>query len=80
MKWISQCPTCAGELTAEIVEKLLRGGNNIASIKVEAMVCHKCGEIVYDAATIRKLQKIREKLAQNQVADFALLGQAYAVS
>jgi len=62
MKWVSRCPICGGELAEDIVEKLLRGGGNVASIKVEARVCRKCGEIVYDAATVQKLQVIREKL------------------
>lgn len=80
MKWVSRCPTCGGELTKETVEKLLRGGNNVAALKVEARVCHKCGEIVYDIATIQKFQEIREKLEREDVADFSPLGKAYAVN
>ncbi|OGF57182.1 MAG: YgiT-type zinc finger domain-containing protein [Candidatus Fraserbacteria bacterium RBG_16_55_9] len=80
MKLISRCPICGGQLMKEDVEKLLRGGSNVASIEVRAGVCHKCGEIVYDAVTVRKFQEIREKLEQNEVADFSLLGKAYVVN
>ena len=80
MKLISRCPICGGQLTKEAVEKLLRGGSNVASIKVRAGVCHKCGEILYDALSVRKFQEIREKLERNDVAGFSLLGKAYAVN
>jgi YgiT-type zinc finger domain-containing protein len=79
MKWVSRCPICGGELAEDFVEKLLRGGRNVASVKVKARVCRKCGEIVYDAVTIQRFQAIREKLERNDVADFSLLGKAYAV-
>jgi len=77
MRWISRCPTCGGELTEETVEKLLRGGDNVASVKVEARVCHKCGEIVYDAPTIQRFQEIREELERNDVDEFSPLGKVY---
>lgn len=79
MKWINRCSICGGELAEDIVGKLLRGGGNVASIKVKARVCRKCGDIVYDATTIQKFQAIRETQERNDVADFSLLGKAYAV-
>lgn len=62
MKWVSRCPICGGELAEDTVEKLLRGGRNVAANRVKAVVCRKCGEIVYDAATVQKFQAIRDKL------------------
>lgn len=80
LKLISKCPACGSPLVREKVEKLLRGGNDVASITVEAGVCHKCGEIVYDAATVRKFQEIRDKLERKEVEDFQPVGKTYVAS
>lgn len=42
-----KCPICSGELVEKEVEKLIRGGNNTAIIKVKAEVCTGCGERLY---------------------------------
>ncbi|GJQ57929.1 MAG: YgiT-type zinc finger protein [Candidatus Scalindua sp. AMX11] len=42
-----KCPICGGELEEKIVEKLLRGGDNTAGLKVQAEVCLHCGERLY---------------------------------
>jgi YgiT-type zinc finger domain-containing protein len=39
MKPFERCPVCGGELENKLVEKLLRGGDNIVSVKVSAEVC-----------------------------------------
>ena len=43
MKPFEKCPVCGGGLENKRVEKLLKGGGNTVSIKVEAEVCLGCG-------------------------------------
>ena len=79
MKPFDKCPVCGGELVEKEVEKLLRGGVNTAVLKVNAEVCLQCGERLYSEDTVRRFEQIREKLANEDVAEFQLLGQTYQV-
>ena len=80
MKPFDKCPVCGGELVEKEVEKLLKGGVNIAVLKVTAEVCLQCGERFYLEETVRRFEQIRQKLAREDVADFLLLGQTYQVA
>lgn len=77
MKTFDQCPVCSGELVHKAVEKILRGGNHTAVVHAEADVCLHCGERLYATETIRRFEEIREKLADEDVAEFKNLGQSY---
>jgi len=79
MALVDKCPLCGSELVVEEVEKLLKGGKDVALVKVPAGVCKKCGEIVYEAETVKRFQEIREKLKKGQVAQFTPLGNSYKV-
>jgi len=74
-----RCPICGGDLVEKEVEKLLRGGNNIAVLKVKAEVCLECGERLYSASTIRLFEDIKRKLEQQQTEEFVPLGRSFQV-
>lgn len=78
MNLLNKCPVCGAALSIEKVEKLLRGGQNMAAITVEAGVCHKCGEMVFDADTVDRLERLRAKLNRNDVSDLTPMGNAYS--
>lgn len=80
MPWPSKCPLCGGEIVEKTVEKVLRGGNNTAILKVGAGVCLKCGEHLYTPDSIRLFEEIRRKLESGQVADLTLIGKTYSAS
>ena len=40
---LARCPVCGGELLEKEVEKLLRGGNHTAIVRVRAEVCLRAG-------------------------------------
>lgn len=73
------CPACGSPLFVKQVEKLLRGGADTASVKVQAEVCERCGERLYDSATIQLFEEIRSKLAHRQTSEFVPLGQSFEV-
>ena len=75
----SKCPVCGGEIVEREVEKLLRGGGNIASVTVLAEVCLHCGERLFSKETVVRFEEIRYKLARQQVAEFKSLGQSFQV-
>ena len=79
MKAFDKCPVCGGELVEKGVEKLLRGGIHTALVTVHAEVCLHCGEHLYSAETVKRFEKIRQKLERQDVADFQPLGQTYQV-
>jgi len=79
-KPFDQCPVCGGEIMEKEVEKLLRGGANTAVVKVHADVCLHCGERLYSPETVRRFERIREKLKRRVVADFELVGQHFQVA
>jgi len=74
-----KCPICGEEMIEKEVEKLLRGGNNTAVVKVKAEVCLHCGERLYSKEIIRYFEQIRTKLERQEVSEFEPLGQTYQV-
>ena len=46
------------------VEKLLRGGANIATVTAPAEVCLHCDERLYSAETVNRFQQVRAKLSR----------------
>ena len=62
------------------VEKLLRGGNNFASMSVQAEVCLHCGERFYTPEVIERFEKIELMLERGKTENFQKLGQAFQVA
>ncbi|WP_199247558.1 YgiT-type zinc finger protein [[Phormidium] sp. ETS-05] len=76
---LKKCPVCSGELVEKEVTKLLRGGIDVASLKVRAEVCLNCGERLYSQDTVRRFAQIRAKLERGETAEFQPLGRAFEV-
>jgi YgiT-type zinc finger domain-containing protein len=79
-KPFDKCPVCDGELVEKQVEKLLRGGDNTAVIRVRADVCLHCGERLYLQETVKRFEEIRRKLERKEVSNFQLIGQSFQVT
>ena len=73
----SKCPVCGGELIEKEVEKLLRGGVNLAVVTVQAEVCLHCGERLYSKETVTRFEQTRNKLDRQEVGEFAPLGRSF---
>lgn len=80
MKPFGKCPICGGEVLEKEVEKLLKGGNNTAVLRVKAEVCLHCGERLYSQETVRKFEQIRLKLAKEETNEFQRLGLSFQVN
>lgn len=76
----NKCPVCGSEMIEKEVEKLLRGGNNTATVKVKAEVCLKCGERLYSYNTVQTFEQIKSKLLKENTEGFNLIGRTYQVS
>ena len=74
-----KCPVCGGEVQEKEVEKLLRGGNHTAVLRVLAEVCLHCGERLYAQDTVRLFEQIRGKLERQELSNFKPLGQSFAL-
>ena len=74
-----KCPVCGNEVVEKEVEKILKGGENTAIVKVSAEVCLHCGERLYSKDTIEYFEEIRSKLKTKDVADYKQIGQTYQV-
>ena len=74
-----KCPICGGELVAKEVEKLLRGGNHTALLKVPAEVCLHCGDRLYSRETIQQFEEVRAKLERQETDEFQTLGKSFQV-
>ncbi len=75
-----KCPVCGGELTQKEVEKLLRGGNHTAIVRVTAEVCLHCGERLYSANDASRFEEIRGKLERQETSEFQPLGRSFQVT
>ena len=71
-----KCPVCGGELVEKEIEEPLRGGVNVAVIKVLAEVCLHCGEHLYSQETVRRFEEIRA----SRGGGFSPLGQSFQVA
>lgn len=81
MKYLNEkCAVCGGQLIEKEVEKLLRGGGNMASLKVHAEVCLHCGERFYTPQVIEQFEAIESKLEKNDVRGFHAVGQAFQIA
>jgi len=79
MRPFEKCPVCGGDLVEKEVEKLLRGGDHTAVVKVEAQVCLHCGERLYSEQTVRRFEEIRAKLERQETKEFQPLGRSFGV-
>lgn len=79
MKAFDICHLCGGEIIEQEVEKLLRGGNHTAVVRVRAEVCQHCGERLYTPETAKQFEEIRDKLKRQETKDFQLIGQSFQV-
>ena len=79
MRPFNKCPVCGGEMVEKEVEKLLRGGVNLAAVNVHAEVCLRCGERLYSKETVSNFEQIRKKLANQQVEEFDPLGRSFQI-
>ena len=75
-----KCPVCGGELSSRKVEKLLRGGGNAVTLRVDAEVCRHCGERLYSEDVVKSFGEIRSKLQEQELAQFRRLGQSFTVN
>ena len=79
MKPFKQCPVCETDLSERIVEKILKGGNNTAVVRIPADVCLHCGERLYSKETVKKFEAIRSKLDREDTDVFQPIGQTFKV-
>ncbi|MBF0344318.1 MAG: YgiT-type zinc finger protein [Nitrospirae bacterium] len=80
MKPFEKCPKCSGELVEKVVEKLLKGGADVAVVKVNANICLHCGQRLYSKDTVLFFEEIRNKLQAHEVDTFHPAGMAFEVS
>ena len=80
MLLISKCPVCNGKVEEKEVTEIIKGGNNTATLTIDALVCCRCGERFYSLETIKKLEEITAKLKQGETQDFTQVGQAFVTS
>ncbi len=79
MRDFDKCPVCGGELATHLVEKILSGGGNTASMKVSAEVCGKCGEHLYSQKLSHSFDEIRRKLQHQEFSHLRPIGQSFTV-
>jgi YgiT-type zinc finger domain-containing protein len=76
-KMFETCPVCGGELEKKELEEIVRGGNDTATLRVEALVCLRCGEIIYHERTVRAFERVRARLRRGDTEDMTLVGSSY---
>jgi len=76
-KYVTKCPICGGEIVTRKVKKVIRGGDDVAILEVEAGVCLKCGERIYTKETQEKFQQIRERLRSGSTKALKRVGNTY---
>ncbi len=80
MSLTNKCPICGTATVIKDFEQIVRGGDNTALIKVKAAICHKCGEVVFDARSVRFFEEVSAKLARGDIASFKAVGKSFRVT
>ncbi len=75
----TECPVCGGALLAKEVEKLIRGANHVAILRVPAEVCLHCGERLYTQEVVARFEQIKAKLERQETSEFETLGLSFQV-
>ena len=70
-KPFDRCPVCGGEIVEKDAEKLLRAVSTLRG-KVHAEVCLHCGERLYLQETVRRFERMREKLEFGGAGNFGI--------
>ena len=79
MASLSKCMRCgSSDLEDKEVEKLVRGGDDVAVLSVPATVCHHCGERYLPNETIRVMEQARHDLETGKMSRFRALGRFLA--
>lgn len=71
------CPLCGGKVIEKEVEKIVKGGNDVAILRVKAGVCEKCGERFYMKEVHKKIEEIRSELKQKATEMYKPIGRTY---
>ncbi len=72
------CPICGGKVVEKYVEKIVKGGNDVAILRIKAGVCEKCGERLYTKEVHKKIEEIRSELKQRTTELYKPIGRTYA--
>jgi YgiT-type zinc finger domain-containing protein len=73
------CPICGGEVVMKEVEKILRRGEDVLILQVEAGVCTHCGERIYDLETREWFERLRREEVIPLPYHLRRVGYAYEV-
>ncbi len=71
------CPLCGEKVVEKEVEKIVKGGNDVAILRVRAGVCEKCGEKFYTKEVHKKIEEIRSELKQRTTELYKPIGRTY---
>ena len=64
-----KCVICKSpDIQMKNVEEDIKFGKDIILVPIEVLVCNNCGERYYDSRTMRKLENIRLKLGNKDLA------------
>lgn len=64
-----KCVICkSDDIEFKKVDEEIKVGNDIILIPTEVYVCNNCGERYYNRKTIEKLERIKEKLINREIA------------
>ena len=76
---LSKCARCGSkDLENREVEKLVRGGDDVAALRVRGTVCHRCGERYFSNEVVQILDKARRNLEGGKLGGFRALGRVLA--
>ncbi len=76
----TKCPICGGEVAEKEVEKLLRGGQNTAVVRLHGEVCLRGGERFYSKEPISQFERIQAQLPRRELDQFQPLRQSFPVA
>ena len=77
MSFVPVCYRCSGEVTEKDHVAVVRFGTEVILLDVRAGVCEKCGEVLYDPRTVRRMEDARRDLEAGNLAGFRVVGHAY---
>ena len=78
---LSKCAFCGfEEIESKKIDHIIRNGENIVFVEVEAEVCKKCNEAYFTPEQVRLFEEIIDKLKKNNTKNFIQRGNTFRLT
>ena len=78
---LSKCALCGGEeIYLKKIDHMIRNGDNIVFVEIEAEVCNSCNEAYFTPEQVKLFEDIRDRFKKNNTKNFIQKGNTFRLA